>query len=197
MLVVSHRSAQNRSHGREFRLNCIITNRPNSLFLFIHSQINTEALFSDYKVVSKADNKITLELSTDALLRALSAVSEGGSGGGGGGGHGCGTNGSRDGLTMRLTNHDGAASLAFEAELSQSGDGKGLGYGSRPGQLKKYIRVNVLSERDFESIKEPQSPMPNVSLKRIVFYSSFKSTHSLTLLIFFILSYRSTSNSLH
>ena len=118
-----------------------------------HRQSKKDALFDKYIIQSKAANTISLELEPSALLRALHAAETVGSAG------------NEDDIVLRLAMHGGRAALVFDIKLARGGGdgaGLGLGYGTRHGQLTKYVRVSVLRAHEVAKIREPQSPMPDV-----------------------------------
>ncbi|TFK63146.1 cell cycle checkpoint [Pluteus cervinus] len=113
----------------------------------VWSKIKVDSLFTNYRIQSMADNTITLELYTEALLAALRSATASSSN--------FSTFGT-DVVTMRLAKKNNHAVLALDIQAS-SRVGK-------PVSVTHDVMIELMSPQDAERLNEPMCPDPNLHI---------------------------------
>ncbi|KAF8553883.1 cell cycle checkpoint [Imleria badia] len=120
----------------------------------VWSVVKVESLFTDYRIQSNAENKITVSLSTEALLSALRSSSSSAS------------SSSiaaailpthdADELVMKLAKKNDQAVLSFEMlGVSRSG---------RKVRVAHDVRIDVMRPSEVDKLREPLCPEPDVTI---------------------------------
>ncbi|KAI9566892.1 cell cycle checkpoint [Boletus coccyginus] len=120
----------------------------------VWSVVKVESLFTNYRIQSNAENKITVSLSTEALLSALRSSSSSAS------------SSSiaaailpthdADELVMKLAKKNDQAVLSFEmVGISRSG---------RKVRVAHDVRIDVMRPSEVDKLREPLCPEPDVTI---------------------------------
>ncbi|THH31214.1 hypothetical protein EUX98_g2979 [Antrodiella citrinella] len=112
----------------------------------IWSQIKIEAIFTDYRIQSNANNQITVTVSSEALSAALRSAAAPATGGGA----------SEADTVMKLAKKNDQAVMTFEI-LSTSRAGKRV-------RIEHDVRIDIMRPEDVDKLQEPMCPEPDVHI---------------------------------
>lgn len=120
-----------------------------------NSVVKVESLFTDYRIQSNAENRITVSLSTEALLSALRSSSSSASSSSVAAAilptH------DADELVMKLAKKNDQAVLSFEMlGVSRSG---------RKVRVAHDVRIDVMRPSEVDKLREPLCPEPDVGFR--------------------------------
>jgi len=130
----------------ESEMHIICSNDVNEGGVQIWSQIKTEAIFTDYRIQSNANNQITLILASEALSAALRSAAAPATAGGP----------SEADTVMKLAKKNDQAVMTFEI-LSTSRSGKCV-------KIEHDVRIEVMRPEDVDRLQEPMCPEPDVHI---------------------------------
>lgn len=128
----------------------VVTHNPCKLTRQLITGSPQDALFTDYRIQSKANNEINISISPDALLQVLRSAS------------------SSDDIIMKLAKKHGRAVLCFDIALTFGGGGLSAfgGTGSKKARIEHNVLIEVLRPVDMAKLKEPLCPEPDVRAQR-------------------------------